>query len=603
MTLGSLDLPLCGPAARPTGGDPMRHHFPSPLRSPAPLALAAATLALAACGGSDSPALPVLSAATPGTLQSCTDLAAKAALPNTTLSSATLVAAGGLAVTGAAAPVPEHCLVKGEMNRRTSAVDGKSYAIGFEMRLPTAWNGRFYYQANGGIDGSVVTATGPTSGGAPTTNALTMGFAVISSDTGHSGPPWWGLDPQARLDYGYQAVGSLTPMAKNLIKAAYGKAPDRSYFGGCSNGGRHAMIAAARYGDQYDGIIAGAPGFHLPKAAIAQLWKVQQYASIAPAKVASGADAGQPDITSAVTAAEFKLLGARITAKCDALDGATDGIVSDIQACQSAFNLKTDVPSCNGARDGTCLTDAQKTVLANIFAGAKNSRGEALYSEFYLDPGVAGSNTLAWHYNNSTALDPGAVAFIFTTPPSALPAFLATTGLKYGLAFNMDTDYPKIFATDSTYKESPWSYMTPPDETNLSTLKQRGGKMLVWHGAADPIFSAADTSRWYDALLRVNENKAGDFARYFMVPGMNHCGGGPATDQFDGLTSLVNWVEKGDAPEQLVARARGAGANVVNAELPAGWSATRTRPLCPYPKVARYNGTGDLEAAASFTCR
>jgi Tannase and feruloyl esterase len=320
--------------------------------------LTGSALALSACGGSGEPPLPNLSAATPGTLVSCTDLATKAVLANTTIASATLVAAGGLAVTGVTTPMPEHCLVKGEMNRRTSAVDGKSYAIGFEMRLPTAWNGRYFYQANGGIDGSVVTATGPVGGGAPETNALQMGFAVLSSDTGHSGAPWWAIDPQARLDYGYQAVGTLTPMAKNLIKTAYGKTPDRSYFGGCSNGGRHALIAAARYSDQYDGILAGAPGFHLPKAATAQLWKVQQYASIATSTIATGANAGQPDITSAVTPAEFQLLGKQITAKCDALDGVTDGMVSDVKACQAAFNIQTDVATCTGTRDGTCLTSA-----------------------------------------------------------------------------------------------------------------------------------------------------------------------------------------------------------------------------------------------------
>lgn len=564
--------------------------------------LTSATLALTACGGSDGPNLPELAAATPGALVSCTDLASKAVLANTTIASAKLVASGGLTVAGVTTPMPEHCLVTGEMNRRTSAVDGKSYAIGFEMRLPTAWNGRFFYQANGGIDGSVVTAVGPNSGGAPVSNALQMGFAVISSDAGHSGPPWWGLDPQARLDYGYQAVGSLTPMAKNLIKVAYGKAPDRSYFGGCSNGGRHAMIAAARYADQYDGILAGAPGFHLPKAATAQLWKVQQYASIATSTIATGNDAGQPDITTAVTPAEFKLLGERIVAKCDALDGVSDGIVADIKACQSSFNLATDVPTCTGARDGTCLSAAQKTVLGNIFAGARNSKGESTYSNFYYDPGVAGSNYALWHYSNSTALDPGAVAFIFTTPPSTQAAFLATTGLKYGLAFNMDTDYPKILGTDAVYKESPWSYMTPPNETDLSALKNRGAKLIVYHGSADPIFSTADTTKWYEALQAANGGSAGNFARYFMVPGMNHCSGGPSTDQFDMITNLVNWVEKAQAPEQVQAKARGVGANVVNAELPASWSAGRSRLLCAYPKVARYNGSGDVESAASFSC-
>ena len=573
-----------------------------PYLARATLVAKAATL-LTACGGSDY-YLPQLSAARPGTLASCTDLVTKAALANTTISSATLVAAGALTVTGVTTPMPEHCLVKGEMNRRTSAIDGNSYAIGFEMRLPTAWNGRYFYQANGGIDGSVVTAIGPNSGGAPESNALKMGFAVLSSDAGHSSPtPFWGVDPQARLDYGYQAVGSLTPMAKNLIKTAYGKAPDRSYLGGCSNGGRHALVAAARYSDQYDGILAGAPGLHLPKAAIAQLWKVQQYASIATSTVATGADAGLPDITSAVSATEFKLVGSKITAKCDALDGLTDGIVSDVKACQTAFNIQTDVPTCTGARDGSCLTSAQKTVLANIYAGPKNSKNETLYSSFYADPGIAGANHTVWHYGNSLTRDPGAVAFIFTSPPSTQAAFLATTNLKYALAFNLETDYTKMFSTDATYKESSWSFMTPPNETDLSALKARGAKLMVYHGSANPIFSAADTAKWFDGVQAANNGSAADFARYFVVPGMNHCSGGASTDQFDSLTSLVNWVENGQAPDSLVAKARGTGANVTNTELPAGWGAARTRPLCAYPKVARYNGTGDVESAASFSCQ
>lgn len=567
-------------------------------------ASAVAGVALVACGG-DGPQLPTLSPASAGSLVSCTELASKATFAATTYASATLVPAGSLTLSGASVPAPEHCLVRGEMNRRTSPVDGASYAIGFEMRLPTAWNGRYYYQANGGIDGSVATAMGPNSGFGPASQtALQMGFAVISSDAGHQPPaPFFGLDPQARLDYGYQAVGSLTPMAKNLIKAAYGREPDRSYIGGCSNGGRHAMVAASRFADQYDGVLAGAPGFHLPKAATAQLWKVQQYASIASATIASGADAGQPDITSAVTAAEFATLGQAITAKCDALDGLTDGMVSDVRACQSVFNLGTDVPTCTGARDGNCLTTAQKGVIGKIFAGARNSKGEATYAPFYLDPGVAGADHRGWHYSRSVALDPGAVAFIFTSPPMARSAFLATTGLKYALAFSMDTDHPRMFSTDATYKESPWSYMTPPNETDLSTLKNRGAKLLVYHGVADPIFSAADTSGWYESLQAVHGGYADRFARYFMVPGMNHCSGGPTLDHFDMINQLVNWVEKGAAPEAVVATARGAGTPFPNAEVPAQWSPARTRLLCPYPRVARYKGSGAVEDAASFQCQ
>lgn len=573
------------------------------------LALMAAlpTALLIACGGSDDPVatpvaaatLPQLSVATAATLLSCAELATSLALPNTSITSAVAVAEGGLVAAGVTTPIPAHCLVKGKMNQRTSPVDGASYAIGFEVRLPVAWNGRFLYQANGGIDGSVVTALGNTSGGAPVAPGLSQGFAVLSSDAGHNLPtPFFGLDPQARLDYGYQAVGSLTPMAKNLLKTAYGKSPDRSYFAGCSNGGRHAMVAAARYGDQYDGILAGNPGFHLPKAATAQLWKAQQYAAVSTLDASS-----QPVLTSAVTPAEFQMLGSRIVAKCDALDGVTDGQVQDVAACQTAFNLQTDVPTCSGARDGSCLSPAQKTVLANVFAGPKNSRGEALYTGTWFDPGVAGANFASWHFGSPATRDAGAVAFIFTSPPPTVAAFTASTGLQYALNFSLDTDYPKMFATDGTYTESSWSFMTPPDETNLATLRNRGAKLMVYHGVADGVFSPVDTAQWMDKLQTANSGNANSFARLFMVPGMNHCSGGPATDQFDMLAPLVNWVEKGQAPDSVVANVRGTGANVVNTELPTSWAANRSRPLCVYPKVARYNGSGDVESAASFSCK
>lgn len=567
-----------------------------------PLALSAATAALLmGCGGSSDAALPQLSAATPATLQSCATLASSLALPDTRITSSELVAAGPITVQNVTTQAPAHCLVKGKMKERTSTVDGASYAIGFEMRLPQDWNGRFLHQANGGVDGSVVTALGAVSGAAPLAPALVQGFAVLSSDAGHGAPtPFFGLDPQARLDYGYQAVGTLTPMAKNLIKGAYGKAPDRSYLAGCSNGGRHAMVGASRYADQYDGILAGNPGFNLPKAATTQLWKAQQYA-----KISTTTDsAGLPDLTSAVTPAEFKLIGNAITAKCDALDGAADGQVNDVAACQATFNLQTDVPTCTGARDGSCISSAQKNVLASIFAGPKNSKGEALYTGTWFDPGVAGANFAMWHFTMPATRDAGAVAFLFTSPPPAsVAAFTATPGMQYALNFSMETDYPKMFATTPVYSESSWSFMTPPNPADLTALKNRGAKMMVFHGVADGVFSPMDTANWMDRLQANHSGKADAFARLFLVPGMNHCSGGPATDQFDMLAPLVAWVEQGKAPDSVTAKVRGAGANVVNAELPASWSANRTRPLCVYPKVARYNGTGDVESASSFSCK
>lgn len=555
-------------------------------------------LGVAACGDSDDPVvLPQLAAATAGTLVNCASLATGFSFANTTVTASSVVAAGTL--TNGGQPVGEHCLVTGSMNQRVSTVDAQTYAIGFEMRLPKDWSGRYLYQGNGGTDGVVSSAVGGFSGGGPLKNGLQQGFAVISSDAGHNNAqnPLFGIDPQARLDYGYQAVASLTPMAKALVKAAYGRGPDRSYFGGSSNGGRHTMVAAARYAKDYDGFLAVSPGFNLPKAAVAQLYGAQQWNKVAT----STGTAPNFDLESALPKTERSVVSVAILSKCDALDGVVDGLVQDVEACRTAFNLATDVPTCAGARDGTCLTAAQKVVMADVFAGAKNSKGEALYSRFPFDAGIVQTGWADWKFRNSVrgGRDPVAVAHIFAVPP--VTTALANT-LDYALTFNFDTDAPKIFATNSLYTESAMSFMTPPDATNLDALRNRGAKMLVFHGTSDGVFSVDDTANWYDQLDKRLGGTAKEAVRFFRVPGMGHSRGGPSTDQFDGLSALVDWVEKGIAPESVVASARGAGnAGGVNADVPSDWAANRTRPLCPYPLVARYK-SGDKELAASFAC-
>jgi feruloyl esterase len=558
------------------------------------LGLAATLAACTSAGPGARP--PQLSAAHPGRLLSCTELAAKAARPDTVYTTAVEVAVGPVDLGNQSMPAPAHCLVQGRMNERVSAVDGQRYAIGFEMRLPRAWNGRFFYQANGGLDGAVVPAMGGIGGGGPASSALQMGFAVISSDAGHAGSmgPRFGLDPQARQDYGYNAVAQLTPMAKNLIAQAYGRGPDRSYIGGCSNGGRHAMVAAARSAAQYDGVLAGDPGFQLPKAAVAQLYGAQQYTKVATATTS----AGQPDLQSAFTPAELQLVARRVLARCDALDGLADGIVSDVKACQAHFRLDTDVPTCTGARDGSCLAPAQKTALANVFAGARNSGGKPLYSSFPFDAGISGANWREWKFASPQTRDAGAVAFIFSTPPLAQ----RPGGLPFALGFDMDRDAPLIEAASGVYSESAMAFMPPPEAAKLDPLRQRGAKMIVYHGTSDPVFSSDDTAAWYERLQATHDGDAASFARYFPVPGMNHCAGGPTTDQFDMLSALVDWVEQGRAPQSVTASARGPGAGMINAEVPADWSPRRSRPLCPYPSVATYT-SGDPEAASSFACR
>jgi feruloyl esterase len=564
-------------------------------RAAAWLPASALAAGLAACGGGGGDAgpndLPQLPQATAAPLVgNCSDLAGRIAFPNTSITAANSVPAGSLTVAGSA--VPAHCQVTGRMFPRTGS-DGKSYAIGFEMRLPLDWNGRFFYQANGGIDGSVVTATGGVGGGGPLTNALKMGFAVISSDAGHAGSlgPFFGLDPQARLDFGYQAVAKLTPMAKSVITSAYGKGPDRSYFGGCSNGGRHTMVAAARSADQYDGFLVGDPGFRLPLAAIANIKGAQTYAALGGSTT---------DLGAGFTAAERTLVSNAVLAKCDALDGATDGLVQDTRACQAAFDLNRDVPTCSGARDGSCLSAAQKSSIAQLFTGATTSTGAKIYSSFPWDAGLGTAGWAVWKFSNSLNLDSGAVGLIWQVPPEDPTTF---NGPNFTLTGNVDSMLAKVNATNATYTESAMSFMTPPNATDLSTLRKRGAKIIVYHGTSDPIFSSDDTVNWYSGVAAANGGNASNFARLFLVPGMNHCSGGPATDQFDMLTPLVNWVERGAAPASITASARGAGnAGGVNADVPASWAPNRTRPLCPYPQVARYKGTGSLDDAANFSC-
>ncbi|ROZ62762.1 tannase/feruloyl esterase family alpha/beta hydrolase [Ramlibacter sp. WS9] len=570
-------------------------------------ALAAACVAaLAGCGS--TPHRPTAKAAAPASAaMACDALAARFAFPQTRLLSAERIAAGQLTLPGIAQPMPEHCVVKGVMHERTSPVDGKRYAIGFEMRLPIAWNGRFFYQANGGLDGFQTPAYGDILGGGPATNGLQQGFAVISSDAGHAfdrtspiGGATFGLDPQARLDYGYNAVAQLTPMAKTLIRTYYGKTPDVSYLVGTSNGGRHGFVTASRLPQEYDGILVSTPGWRLPRAAVAQVWGAQQFAGISK----PNASTGRPDLTTALTPADLAVFARSVLARCDALDGLADGIVSDVQGCQAAFRIERDVPTCSAATGaGTCLSDAQKAVLGKVLAGPKDRAGAAVYAGLPADPGIAGRDWGAWKFVNSVGpRDAIAIAFVFSTPPAS-PAVVTGQGntlIDYALSFNLDRDLPTIFATSGPYTESAMSFMTPPDPA-MRAFVARGGKLLAFHGTADPVFSALDTVAWLDAFRQVHVSAADQHARLYLVPGMNHSRGGPATDQVNMLDALVKWVEQGQAPEAVVAQARGPGSAVPNPEVPATWSPTRTRLLCPYPQVPRYRG-GDAESAASFRC-
>lgn len=553
----------------------------------------ATSLALAQSGGA-APVVVAPNTKSPSLLVACPELANGFSHPSTRITSAQVAAAG--TVTNGGAAIDTHCVVQGRMNERVSAVDGQAYAIGFEMRLPRDWNGRLLYQANGGTDGFVARADGGFVGGGPLRNALQKGFAVISTDGGHSAAqnPLFGLDPQARVDYGYAAPRAAAPLAKALVQAAYGRPPVRSYIGGTSNGGRLSMVSAARHADLFDGFLAISPGFQMPKASVAGLLGAQLWHAIAPDKA---------KLESAFTPPARAVLARAVLARCDALDGVTDGIVEDVSACRNTFDLERDAATCGPTRSDECLSAEQKMVIAKVYAGPRNRAGQPLYSTAPFDPGVTSPIWADWKFvlSINPTRNPVSVGFIFSTPPADRSMLQDT--LRFALGFDTETDAPKVFATNATFTESAMSFMAPPDLSRFGALKSSGGKMLVIHGNADPVFSVDDTTAWFDSLTKTHGDATGTFVRLFRVPGMSHSRGGPSTDHFDALDALVAWVEDGVVPQRIIAMARGPGhAGGANPEVPAGWSAGRTRPLCPYPAVARYVG-GDVERAESFACR
>ncbi|WP_168206000.1 tannase/feruloyl esterase family alpha/beta hydrolase [Geobacter sp. FeAm09] len=510
------------------------------------------------------------------------------------------------------ASYPAYCKVRGKVNERTG-IDGNKYAIRFEMRLPVTWNGRFLSQANGGSEGSISGTTsalgGFTAPGAGTGGVvgLTRGFAVMTTDGGHetSDAPassgalqgsMFSLDPQARLDYGYNADYTMAPIAKNIIQRYYGSGPKYSYMLGCSNGGRHTMVAASRYPDMYDGYLAGDPGFNLPKSAVQHAWDVQAFSAVTG------------DMRTAFTAADLNLVTTSMLAKCDALDGVADGMIGDLKGCQAAFKLSDLQCSSDSAYTaGSCLKSSQVTALAKSMAGPTDSNGNQLYTTWSYDAGMSSAGWINWklflgstsNYPIIVSLGSPSLFLTFMTPPKQFTNNTATpTDLLAALqSFSFDTDAPAIYKTNSTFTTSGMDFMTMPDPL-LNSAKAKGKKIIVFSGQSDPVFAVDDIISWFENLNAKNNGDATGFARLFTIPGMNHCSGGPALDNFDALSALVNWVENGIAPDSITASMT--STNTVAAT--AFGTSSRTRPLCVWPKIAKYKGTGDINSAANFTC-
>ena len=472
---------------------------------------------------------------------------------------------------------PAHCIVRGSASPHTGT-DGKAYETRFELRLPTMWSGRFLYQGGGGNDGIVAPAVGRNTGAFPETG-LQRGFAVVTTDAGHQGgTPEFGLDPTARVDHAYAAHERTATLALAIVARYYGRAPDRRYFVGCSGGGRQGMMFAQRYPAYFDGIAICAPAMRVSSGAtIASAWDTQTYLSIAPPNTE-----GQRVLSRAFSDADLALVSRAIVAACDGDDGAMDGMVQRPDACR--FTPKT--LQCAGEKEATCLGSPQVAALERAFRGPRTSSGTALYVGQAWDPGIAAPGWRQWKLGTSQTGAPnaanatlmaGALAHEFFTPPD--PAFSIT-------AFDFDRDPARMEAFSAVFD-------TYRDAT-LAAFRKRGGKLLIFHGTADPIFSALESIDYYQKLTSNNGGARGTsgWARLFLVPGMNHCAGGPATDSFDGLGAITRWVEQGTAPERIEASA-----------LPSNpYFPGRTRPLCAYPAAARYKGSGSLEDGANFAC-
>lgn len=510
-------------------------------------------------------------------------------------------------------PLPAHCEILGIMHERTG-IDGSHYAIRFHLRLPDDWNGRFLFEGGGGTDGNLGFALGMINfRGAP---LLVQGYAVASDDSGHSnelnadpaagGLSSFGRDPQARADYGHAALKATYDAAQAVMARFYAKIPVHSYFAGCSKGGQEGLAFAEHYPKAFDGILAGSPGMSLPRAALGHPWSAQAFGAI----VGGGPNKQIPvaKLSESFSDADFGFVRQAVLDACDADDGLKDGIVGSFAQCTTKkVDRELRKVSCKGNKSASCLGAAQIAALEKFMRGPTNSKGQALYVSYPWDAGVGSSDWRGWTIGApakvgmppgfpgaggppvSVTMGAGSLSEIFSTPPKVIPPG-AQPAFDYLLSYDFDRDARAIYATSAEFPRSAWDDINArsPD---LDALRGNGGKLIVYQGVSDGVFSINDTIAWWNEVNGRMGGDAADAVRVFAVPGMGHCMGGPATDQFDGFGALVDWVEHGKAPNQLQATA-GPGTP---------WPG-RERPLCPYPSVARYAGKGDIEKAESFMC-
>jgi feruloyl esterase len=492
-----------------------------------------------------------LLAATAHAATPCAELSQQLRLPNVTITLAVEVPAGGLKLPGGAggggppanySALPAFCRVAGTI--RPSADSD----IRMEVWMPLAgWNGKYVGGGNGVWAGSIAYGDMVT--------PLSRGYATAASDVGHQGSPFDASflagHPEKLIDFGYRATHETAVAAKAIINAFYGNAPARSLYVSCSTGGRIGLMEATRYPEDYDGISATAPANPMVPLMVSSLWT---------------GNATMNDPASRMPAPKFALLQKAALAACDASDAVQDGIITNPPACR----FDPGVLQCKDADGPDCLTAPQVAAVRAIYAGPGNPRtGKLIYPGFSV-----GSEA------QITVLTMGQEPFPVATSYFRGPVFNDPNWNFRSFDYDHDVDRALAFG----------SAAIDVQPTGLDRFIAQRRKLLLSHGWADGVIPAQSTVNFYEALHKdIGNRKARDGVRLFMVPGMGHCAGGSGPSNIDYLGAIDNWVETGRAPEQLTA------------SNPPGAQA-RTRPLCAYPKVAKYSGTGSTDEMKNFRC-
>jgi len=489
-------------------------------------------------------------------------------LADTNITVAEAVTSGVLEIADAGAPMrdlPAFCRVAGELRPTGDS------RIRFEVWLPAqGWNGRLLGSGNGGFAGSIFYEQ--------LAGYLKRGFAVAGTDAGHQAggtdASWAYGHPEKVKDFGWRAIHLTAERTKQILAAYYGKPAEKSYFDACSDGGREALMEAQRFPEDYDGILAGAP---------ANTWSTL---------LAAGANVMQSlvgDPKAYIPDRKLAAIQRASLAACDELDGVKDNVVGDPGTC----HFDPQALLCKGEDSSDCLTQPQIESLKILYVGFKDSQGRSIF------PGFSMGDETSWK-DWIVGEDPGA----------SLGSRFVRNYFRY-----MVTGDPKANvlteSVDELLRESKEKGAPDLDATNadLSRFAARGGKLILYHGWNDPAISPANTVSYYENVeQQMGKEKADTFVRLYMVPGMEHCFNGPgasAFGQFGSETakgpkyglfdSLENWVEKGSPDENTFATKYEAGANGAR-------KAEFTRPLCAYPKVARYMGSGDATDGANFAC-